>query len=139
MQRFFTNWVILLPKPSLACQGIAQLTPKCQVAGVGRRKSLKIIYQMIPCSHDNLEATVWRVFAMRERANLRSEKNSVAVVCTNSHSNKKQSAMRNRNLHECIHLSFFAQLFFGYLCNWETHQSWKNMETHQIQTGNLWT
>ena len=37
---------------------------------------------MMPCLHDNLKATGWQLFAMRERAN---QRNAVAVVCANSH------------------------------------------------------
>ena len=45
----------------------------CQEVDVGRRKrSLKTMYSTISCLHDNLEATGWRLFAMRDRANQRS-------------------------------------------------------------------
>ena len=46
----------------------------CQEAGIGRKKSLKAVYQRISCLCVNLEATGWRVFAMRERANQRNRK-----------------------------------------------------------------
>ena len=47
--------------------GFSAIDPKvCQEAGVGRRMSLKTVYLRISRLYNNLEATSWRVFAMRE-------------------------------------------------------------------------
>ena len=58
---------------SKACSrvfGYSEIDPKIfQEAGVWRRKNLKTMYLMISCLYDNLEATDWPVFAMREKAN----------------------------------------------------------------------
>ena len=48
--------------------GYRVIEPKvCQKVGVGRRKSLKTIYNRI-CFYDNLEITGWRVFASRKKS-----------------------------------------------------------------------
>ena len=51
------------------------------------------------------------------------EKNTVAVVCANSHYKRRWLAVCNR-LHDCIHVSIPALLSFGHICNCETCQSW---------------
>ena len=53
--------------------GYSTIDPKVfKEAHVARRESLKTIYQRILYLYDNLEATGWLVYAMRERTNQRN-------------------------------------------------------------------
>ena len=52
------------------------------------------------------------------------EKNTVAVVCTNSHYKKDGWPCATDYLRDCIHVSIPALLSFGHICNCETCQSW---------------
>ena len=53
--------------------GYSTIDPKVfKEAHVARRESLKTIYQRISYLYDNLEATGWLVYAMRERTNQRN-------------------------------------------------------------------
>ena len=92
----------------------------CQKVGVGRRK-LKT-YQRISCLYDNLEATGWRVFVMRERANQRSGQECCSWFVLILTVKEKWLSMYNRNLQDYIHISIPAPLPFGHLCNWKTCQ-----------------
>ena len=80
----------------------------CQETGVGRRKSLKKVLngKCLQCVKEPI---------------IKVDKNAAAVVLTK----KRWLVMRNRNLHDCIHVSIPIPLCFGHLCYWETCQTWK--------------
>lgn len=61
--------------------GYSALDPKtCRQASVGRMMDRETVNQRTSSLYDNLEATGWRAFAMRERANQQSGQNAVAVT-----------------------------------------------------------
>ena len=75
-QSFFPNSLILLQEFALG-------RPQNGARGLcWWKKEPKKIYQRISCLYDNLDATGWQVFAMRERTN---QSGVVAVVRTYSH------------------------------------------------------
>ena len=103
--------------------GYRVIEPKvCQKVGVGRRKSLKTIYNRI-CFYDNLEITGWRVFASRKKSQSTQWTRMLflwfILILTVK---KKRLSMFNRNFHYCIHISILVPLCFGHLCNWKTLQ-----------------
>ena len=69
-----------------------------------------------------LEATGWRLFAMRERGNEQVEKNVVAVVCTSSHCKEEVVDRVSKNI------SMIVSMFLIVLhCALDILATWKHV------------
>ena len=89
-------------------------------------------WKRLSCVHGNLEASSWRVFEMQERIN---QRNGQDCSCCYSYQfqwwRSDDWTCAKECLKICFHVFIPAQLCFGHLCNWETHQPWR-----WIRTGN---
>ena len=101
------------------------IDPKvCQEAGVG-----EALIQYIRESH--VYVIIWKPLVDEclqyvKKSTNKVEKNTVAVVCTNSHYKKRDGwPCATEYLHDCIHFSIPSPLRFGHICKRETCQPWR--------------